>query len=330
MNKYYSIEEAKSKAQSHEFIIAHEKSISLPGRCFVVGSHIDLIYWYANLQIKSGHEIRIPNKPIKLYFDLEEDVPLLLQGGVRRGVGATNENFNTKVHEIINKVDTLYKSTKPLFLDSSREDKHSLHVVYPQIMFKTLDELSFFINQNFNNISILDTHVYKKGSLRLPYAIGFNKPVPLLPLINKEFDLETFKLGMLHYFEIPLSLYKISHKVKNNNKRVFSSTTTMPLRDLIEELWAQPNNYKIESFKEINNEIKMIIKYIKCPLKNNVHKSNNTFVTINLNELNYPSTFTCLDTIECKGVSWKGINFSTLLKKDEMVNSLKEQYLLSL
>lgn len=334
---YPLINQAKEARLPHENIVAQEKNTSAYSRIYVVASHIDLLYWYGNLTVRRAHEIVIPGAPVKLYFDLDHE---------RRSI-EDDDAFTKRVRNVMDKVGELFPtSPAPVVFEATRADKFSLHVIYPRIVFPSLEEMCFFLKSQsaFNDEKIVDKTVYSHGSFRMPYSEGFEKPVPLLPAGGVgQYDREMVKLGMLQYFDFPLSYLPKKRKVKtgrggssllmsvsagpakkttsDENERENHSHDATYKECLLE--WASVHNYKITQYKQEDEYVSMLVRGVECLHAKRIHDKNNINVFIKLTEPQFPSFFTCMDKEDCPKAKWRGPLFSTILKPESITSRLQ-------
>lgn len=297
LKEYFVLGDALSKLKPEEFIFASEKDHSNSKQTFCVATHIDFITHYEFVSNKRYHEYKFPNRPIKPFLDLES-------------CDLSAQQFSSEVNLLLSK---LKEYGTPIIINSSREGKHSLHVIFYLSVCVNIYEVKKTITKIKS--PILDMQVYKPGTLRLPYSTSFRSFPHILSVNGELYDRENLKKGMLHYFEFTLD-YGISSVLRTTTEHEQTQ-----MYDAILYNWAQKQGWSIVNYKEEESTIKLLLKGVTCPKIGRVHKSNNFYLRIDLDSPEFPSLLGCLDC-ECTNVKFDGPKFSTILKPDEIKNQL--------
>lgn len=312
MDEYYNKADAMNVCKKGEFSLAKEKDLTSSKHTFLVGLHADFFTEIENSAEKRYHECIFGNLPIKPFLDLEScDLSL--------------EKFYQEVDSILEKLTVF---GQPFFLTSSREEKHSFHVIYPYTVCKTVYHVKTVVERIKS--PIIDMAVYKPGTLRLAFCTSFRSfPHVLKPfdwktksVLNKgEYNREYLKLSMLHYFENHGQPFSLPNQAQLFRRNMFTSSSHGGVEGYDTKLyaWAGNKQYTIVNYKESDDEIRLLLRGVVCPRINRAHKSNNFYLIINLSEPAFPSFFGCLDAECCKEVKFNGPNFSTILKAEKML-----------
>lgn len=339
VDTYYTQSDALAATQidPYKFIWSEEKK-NVEGRRFIVGYHFDLLYWYENLikTTRRVHEYLYHDRPLRCFFDLDCGVDKM-----------TRKVFEEEVNNIIKKVlsekehVTILRNDEEnelddvdvVWLDASRETKHSVHLIFPNMEYACMDDLYSFIMENFPESQIVDYRPYTSTrSLRMAYSTSNSKSNPPMLCLNgnTNFSRSIVKLTLIHY--CPNYQRNHHHHVTTggNFNKVLPTYTPM-FRRIAE--WANKNNYKIiGSINEddLGEKIKVILNGVTCEKIKRRHKSHNTYLTITLpkkeemkRDVYYcASKYTCPDT-DCNGYTWNGPNFSTIIFREEVLRSLQ-------
>lgn len=281
-------------------------------RRFIVGYHFDLIYWYESKQKRGEalkvHEYIYHDRPIRLFYDLDAST-----------LEMTRDAFNKEIVKLKTNDDAVE-------LDSSRKSKHSMHLIFPNIIYDDMEALRDSIK---TESPVVDFKVYNSTrSLRLPFSTSNRGNPP--PMGGFTYSREILMAGLLHYCPNHKSNRNaIAKNWRDENFNKILSRANPICKYIL--LWANKNKFQvIGSIKEGDGKIGLILRGVPCDYIKRPHKSHNTYLTIYLPSevemkqeiYSSPSRYNCPD-VDCLGCSWNGPNFSTVLFREEILKSLR-------
>lgn len=151
MKVFPKLIDAITHSESESNLAIFSKEIGLGGkRHFLVCSREQFWEAYRKLSVKKHYEIILPNKPCKLYFDLEFDIRYNKE---RDGKVMTAELIELVVKTLKELLGSEVDLSDIIDLDSSSEVKFSKHIIFRYILerMELFMALSFF-KQYFNTM----------------------------------------------------------------------------------------------------------------------------------------------------------------------------------
>lgn len=314
-------------AEVRPFLIAHpefrlfvglEKSTS-GGRTFFVYTDGRS---FVKTEEGTWHEYVIPDRPVKLYFDVEDK--------------KKREGWDELIQNIHNAVcNALGRTPEMRVWEAHTEFKHSCHVVFPDVWFDGAASLAVFVKSiihvQLDRDDRVDTQVYSESptvykSLRMPYCPSFGKTNVLKPKGGpQEFDTEWFLESLVTQGEIPDESLLLKYDVPAREGTAFVPDEDTDPRHLqaLENIESWIKLYwcidKVELKQKLDANTGKWLWHVRpglwCPIKKRRHLKNNTMVrgTLYLDRFVKLETY-CLDEqcrqwIENRDYDWSAIAY---------------------
>ena len=155
-------------AKCHKFSSVFSYEVGRNGyRQFLVCDVDQFWSFYRNMEIKHYYEIIVFPKQSKLYFDLEYPVA---ENETKDGIEMTKSFVKCVNKILVNEYHQSVSSDEILILESTSENKFSVHIIYKRITFETNCDIRTFIRKlvnSFNDQEKVKFECYSSGKKRL-------------------------------------------------------------------------------------------------------------------------------------------------------------------